>query len=174
MPVGFIKSQLEIMELILYILARVVCPVDMGQLTELSLCDEGVDYFRFAEALGKLEETGHVTRDGEQKLVITDKGRNNGKTTEEELPYSVRVRCDRNIDVFNRRMLRERQVRTEIETRLDGSGYTVRLILDDDVSNVMTLEMVAPDRTQADLLCSRYMAMPERLYNVILAELLGE
>ena len=56
--------------------------------------------------------------------------------------------------------------------RSDGSGYTARLILDDEAGNVMTLEMMAPDRTQAELLCSKYQAQPERLYNSILSQLL--
>ena len=172
MPIGFIKSPLEIMELILYIMARVDGAIDMGQLTDLTLCDEGVDYFGFAEALGKLEETGHVCRDEDGRLLITAKGRSNGQTTEEELPYSVRVKCDRNVAALNKRLQRARQVRTEVAPRSDGSGYTARLILDDGAGNVMTLEMMAPDRTQAELLCSKYQAQPERLYNSILSQLL--
>lgn len=174
MSIGFIKTPLEIMELILYILARIDGPVSMSDLTDLALCDEGVDYFQYADALSKLEATGHVQRDREELLSITPKGRSNGQTTEEELPYSVRVRCDRNVAALNRRLQRARQVRTAVLPRPDGSGYTARLILDDETGNVMTLEMMAPDRTQAELLCGRYQAQPERLYNTILSQLLEQ
>lgn len=174
MSIGFIKTPLEIMELLLYILARVDGAVDMGQLTDLALCDEGVDYFQFSDALGKLEQTGHVQTDSNGLISITPKGRSNGKTTEEELPYSVRVRCDKNVADLNRRLQRARQVRTKIERRTDGSGYTARLILDDEGGNVMTLEMLAPDRTQAELLCRRFQAQPEQLYNTILTQLLEQ
>jgi hypothetical protein len=133
-----------------------------------------VDYFQFSDALGKLESTGHVTRDEGGGIRITEKGRSNGKTTEEELPYSVRVRCDRSIAALNLKLQRARQVRTAIAPRPDGSGYTARMILDDEAGNVMTLEMMAPDRTQAELLCGKYQAQPERLYNTILSQLLSD
>ncbi|MCD8385137.1 MAG: DUF4364 family protein [Clostridiales bacterium] len=174
MSIGFIKSPLEIMELILYILARIDGPVGMGELTDLALCDEGVDYFQFADALGKLKETGHVTADEDGLISITPKGRSNGETTEEELPYSVRVKCDRNVAALNRRLQRARQVRTQVSPRTDGSGYTARMVLDDERGNVMTLEMMAPDRTQAELLCRSYSAQPERLYNRLLSQLLEQ
>lgn len=174
MSIGFIKEPLEIMELILYILARVDGPITMGELTDLALCDEGVDYFQFADALGRLKTTGHVQTDGEDKLLITEKGRTNGKTTEEELPYSVRVRCDRNVAAMNKKLQRARQIRTEVSPRPDGSGYTAKLILDDEQGNVMTLEMLAPDAAQAEILCANYKAKPEEFYNAILMKLLGE
>ncbi|MCC8182542.1 MAG: DUF4364 family protein [Clostridiales bacterium] len=174
MSVGFIKSPLEIMELILYILARVDGPIGLGDLTDLALCDEGVDYFQFADALGKLEETGHVSTDKDGLISITPKGRTNGETTQEELPYSVRVKCDRNVNALNRRLQRARQVRTQASARADGSGYTARMVLDDERGNVMTLEMIAPDRAQAELLCRNYSAHPERLYNRLLSQLLEQ
>ena len=174
MGVGFIKSPLDIMELILYILARVDGPIDLGQLTDLALCDEGVDYFQFSEALDRLESTGHVLRQEDGNLVITEKGRYNGSLTEGELPYSVRVRCDRNIAEVNRLLQRRRLVRTNLSPRSDGSGYTAEMILDDESGNVMRLEMLAPDRTQAELLCQHFSSRPERLYNLLLASLLEE
>lgn len=172
MAVGFIKSPLEIMELILFILARVDGPIDLGQLTDLALCDEGVDYFQFTDALSRLESTGHLLRQENGDMLITEKGRTNGKTTESELPYSVRVRCERNIAALNRQLQRARLVRTSTVPREDGSGYTAVMILDDESGNVMRLEMLAPDRTQAELLCRQYTQSPERLYNLILSQLL--
>ena len=43
MSIGFIKTPLEIMELLLYIMARTDGGVTMAQLTDLALCDQGVD-----------------------------------------------------------------------------------------------------------------------------------
>jgi hypothetical protein len=174
MAVGFIKTPLEIMELILYLLARVDGAISLSQLTDLALCDEGVDYFQFSDALDKLESTGHISREADGGILITEKGRANGKTTETELPYSVRVRCDRNVAALNRQLQRSRQVRTSTAPRPDGSGYTAKMILDDESGNVMTLDMLAPDRTQAEYLCTQFRQHPERLYNVILSQLLQE
>ncbi len=172
MSIGFIKTPLEVMELVLYILARLDVPVSMADLTDLALCDEGVDYFQFAEALGKLKETGHVQTSADGLISITPKGRSNGKTTEEELPYSVRVRCDRSTDALNRQLLRAQQVRAEALPRPDGSGCTARMVLDDDRGNMMTLELLAPDRPLAEQICRRFRERPEEIYHVLLNQLL--
>lgn len=174
MAAGFIQSPLEVMELILYILARVDGAIDREQLTELALCDDTIDYFQFADAVDRLRTTGHLSVDERGGIRITQKGQVNGKTTESELPYSVRVRCDRNVAAMNRRLQRQRLVRTDLSPRPDGSGYTAEMILDDESGNVMRLEMLAPDRMQAELLCQRFQAHPERIYNVLLSQLLGE
>ena len=171
MSIGFIKTPLEVMELLLYILARLDVPVSMPDLTDIALCDEGVNYFEFAEALSKLEETGHVQTNAEGLISITPKGRSNGKATEEELPYSIRVRCDRNADALNRRLLRARQVRASVTPRADGSGYSARLILDDDQSNLMTLELLTPDRATGEQICRRFQESPEAIYNLLLSHL---
>ena len=65
-------------------------------------------------------------------------------------------------------------MRSQVLERPDGSGFTARMILDDEGGNVMTLEMLAPDRAQAELLCRRFQDQPERIYNQILSQLLEE
>lgn len=171
---GFIRSPLDIKLLILYILARSKLPLDMAQLTDLVLCDEGVDYFQFADALGSLKTTGHVKEDGNYCLSITPKGRANGAICEDELPYSVRLRCDRSVAELNRQMERQNQVRTSITSRENGDGVTVTMILDDDSGNVMTLNMLAPDSKQGAMLAEGFRSNAEGIYNVVLTALLNE
>ena len=47
---GFIHDKLDIKFLILYFMARVAAPIDFPTLTELTVCDDGIGYFEFAEA----------------------------------------------------------------------------------------------------------------------------
>lgn len=171
---GFIRGPLDIKLLILYILARAKLPLDMAELTDLTLCDEGVDYFQFTEALGSLKTTGHVKEDGDGRLSITPKGRANGAICEDELPYSVRLRCDRSIAELNQQMERQNQVRTSITPRESGDGVTVSMVLDDDSGNIMTLDMLAPDSKQGTLLAENFQANAEKIYNVVLTALLNE
>ena len=72
---GFIHGKLDIKLLILYLMARVAAPIDFATLTDLSLCDDGVDYFLFAEAVPELVDSAHLSREGEL-YSITEKGRN--------------------------------------------------------------------------------------------------
>ena len=49
MSVGFIRDKLEIKFLILYIAARVAEPLPLEGMQELTMCDDGIDYFAFSE-----------------------------------------------------------------------------------------------------------------------------
>ena len=169
---GFIHDKLDIKFLVLYLMARVASPVDFPTLADLTFCDDGVEYFDFAESVAELVETGHLTlEDG--KYSITDKGRRNGKICESSLAYSVRRKCDQNLARVNGVLRRDAQVRTELLPREDG-GVTLRLILDDDKGNIMTLDMLTVSTDQADHLAEKFRAEPEKLYHGILQVLLEE
>ena len=58
---GFIHDKLDIKFLILYLMARAAAPIDFPTLTDLTMCDDGVDYFEFTEAVAELVETDHLT-----------------------------------------------------------------------------------------------------------------
>ncbi len=167
---GFIHDKLDIKFLILYLMDRVAGPVDFAALAELTFCDDGVEYFDFAESVAELVDTGHLAIQDE-RYVITDKGRRNGKICESSLAYSVRRRCDRNLAKLNAVLRRNAQVRSEILPREDGS-VTLRLILDDDKGNLMTLDLLTVSEEQAGQLADRFRAQPEKLYENILQTLL--
>ena len=169
---GFIHDKLDIKFLVLYLMARVAYPVDLPTLTDLAFCDDGVEYFDFAEALAELVATDHLTLLGD-KYAITDKDRRNGKICESSLAFSVRQKCDRNLARVNGVLRRDAQVRTEFLPREDG-GITLRLILDDDKGNIMTLDMLTVSPDQAGRLAERFRATPEDLYHSILQALLSE
>ena len=167
---GFIHDKLDIKFLILYLMDRVAGPVDFAALAELTFCDNGVAYFDFAESVAELVDTGHLALEDGQ-YVITDKGRRNGKICESSLAYSVRRKCDRNLAKLNAVLRRNAQVRSEILPREDGS-VTLRLILDDDKGNLMTLDLLTVSEEQAGQLADRFRAQPEKLYENILQTLL--
>lgn len=169
---GFIHDKLDIKFLILYLMARVAGPVDFATLADLAFCDDGVTYFDFAESVAELVSTGHLTLEGDQ-YAITDKGRRNGAACESSLAFSVRRKCDRNLARVNAVLRRNAQVRTEILPRED-QGVTLRLILDDDKGNLMTLDLLAADQDQAGQLADQFRLRPERLYERILQTLLDE
>ena len=164
---GFIRNKLDIKFLILYIMARVASPIDFPTLTDLTMCDEGVDYFDFAESVAELVDTGHLTLEN----AITDKGRQNGAACESSLAYSVRHKCNVNLARVNGVLRRNAQVRTTVIPRKDGS-LTARMSLDDEGGNIMTIELLCVNQDQADRLAQGFQAKPERIYNEVLGALL--
>lgn len=170
---GFIHGELEQKILILYILSRLSEPVPFDSLLDLSLCDDGIDYFDFTERLSELLDTGHVASPEKRRYVITDKGRRTAEICETELAQSVRTRCRRNAERCNRALRRLEQVRATVEPRLNGT-FTARLILDDDMGNLMDLQVMAPDKKLADALVTRFRRNPERTYHRLMNLLLQD
>lgn len=168
---GFIHDNLEIRILILYLAVRLSEPVPFETLLDLALCDDGVGYFDFTECLADLVRTEHLTLSPEGLYAVTEKGERNGRICESSLPYTVRLKCDRNVDRCNRALRRERQVRARWTKRQDGI-YTLNLCLDDDRGNVMDLKMAVPREDLAQLLAQKFKAAPERVYTDFLHVLL--
>ena len=169
---GFIQSELDLKLLVLYIMSRVAGPVTFLQLLELALCDEGVDYFDFAECLSDLVRTEHLTLSADGLYAITDKGLRNSRICESSLPYSVRLRCDKNLAACNRHLRRKSQVKASTEKRPNGT-YTVRLELSDDMGSVMDLRLAIPREDMAAMLTERFQKSPERLYGEIMRALMS-
>ena len=154
---GFIHDKLEIKFLILYITARVIEPIPFDTVWDLAMCDEGVDYFDFAECLSDLVRTEHLTLSADGLYAITDKGLRNSRICESGHLYCVR---------------RKSQVKASTEKRPNGT-YTVRLELSDDMGSVMDLRLAIPREDMAAMLTERFQKSPERLYGEIMRALMS-
>lgn len=170
---GFIHDKLEIKVLALYLLSRVEEPVEFSALTELALCDPGVDYFRFAEAAAELADSGHLRVEADGRYAITEKGRRNCADSESTLSPVVRRRCDGRLAQLNARLRRERQVRARVEREGEGA-YVLHLALDDDSGSLMALSLFTATAEEAEGMAERFRAHPERVYRAVTAALLEE
>lgn len=172
MSVGFIRDKLEIKFLILYIVSRVSEPIPLVELQELTMCDDGIDYFDFAECLNDLVNTEHL-RIEEDLYHITTKGLRNSEICESSLPYSVRIRADKNLAEYHKLLLRRNQVQSRIMERENGT-YTVKLSLRDDLDSVMDLELMVATEEMAKSLAERFKKNPEKIFSGVLSALYGE
>ena len=168
---GFIQNELDLKLLVLYIMSRTAAPVTFNQLLDVALCDAGVDYFSLTEVVGHLVETGHLEQTG-QVYAITEKGRRNSEICESSLPYSVRLRCDKNLAACNRKLRRKSQVKAAVTQRPNGT-YTTALTLEDDMGSVMELKLAIPREDMAKMLADRFRKSPERLYSEIIQVLMS-
>ncbi len=169
---GFIHGKLDIKLLILYILARVSAPIDFATLTDLCMCDEGVDYFLYAEAVPELLDSGHITQDQEH-YAITDKGRRVCADGESSLSPVIRQRCDQRLAPLNAALKRQAQVRGHVEA-LPDETYRVHLNLDDDHGSLFSLSLLASTREDGEQIVRRFVDYPDRIYNGILGVLLTD
>lgn len=170
---GFVQDELEIKFLILYIAARVIEPVPFDTVWDLTLCDDAIDYFEFSECLRDLVDTGHLTLSEDGLYAITEKGLRNSKICESSLAYSVRLRCDKNVEAWNRKLRRKNQVRASYEQRSNGT-FTVTLSLADDVGQLLDLQLMTPREDMAKAVTARFQKSPEKLYSSLLTLLLQQ
>lgn len=166
--VGFIQDKLEIKFLILYVASRLIEPVPFEAMQELTMCDEGIDFFDFSECLSNLVESQHLTLSDDGLYAVTEKGLHNGAICESSLPYSVRLRADKNITIFNQKLKRRAQIKTDIVPRRNGT-YTVTLAFnDDDDLPILKMELMVPKEVMAHDLAARFQKNPEQLYTGVL------
>ena len=74
---------------------------------------------------------------------------------------------------FNRQIRRSSFVKTQILPRENGD-YSVIMALDDEMGNLMTLELLAPNQRQAVRLGKLFEKKAEAVYNLTMAELLDD
>jgi hypothetical protein len=170
---GFIRDKLQIKFLILYIAARVSQPLPLEKMQDLTMCDDGIDYFSFSECMSDLVKTDHLHLTEEGLYAITPKGLRNSEICESSLPYSVRMRTDRNVAACNKELLRQAQVRARVGRR-DNGTYTVTLSLRDDFDELMHLEVMVATEPMANDLAERFRKNPEQLYTEILSTLYSQ
>ena len=170
---GFIHDMMDVKVLILFVMARVNYPVNIQQIYELSYQDDCLSYFDVCTAVPEMVTSGHLQKVEDERYEITEKGRQDGAITEDSVAFTVRQRAENAVARFNRQLRRNSFVKTHVIPRESGECSVV-MSLDDEQSNLMTIELVAPNQRQAVRLCKRFETKAEIIYNLTMTELLDE
>ena len=170
---GFIHDMLDVKILILFVMSRVSYPVTTGEIYELCYQDDCLSYFDVCTAVPELVKSRHLQEVGEEKYEITEKGRQDGELTADSIAFTVKQRAENAVAKYNRQIRRSSFVKTQIIPR-DSGDYSVIMSLDDEMGNLMTLELMAPDQRQAVRLGRLFEKKAEMVYNLTMAELLDE
>ena len=170
---GFIHDMLDVKVLILFVAARANYPMTVQEIYETCYVDDCLSYFDVCTAIPEMVTSGHLKEVEEQKYVITDKGREDGALTEDSIAFTVKQRAENAVARFNRQIRRSSFVKTQILPRESGD-FSVIMALDDELGNLMTLELVAPNQRQAVRLGKLFEKKAEAVYNLTMAELLDD
>ena len=170
---GFIHDMLDVKVLILFVMARVSYPVNTQQIYELCYQDDCLSYFDVCTAIPEMVKSGHLKALEDECFEITDKGRADGSLTEDSIAFTVKQRAENAVARFNRQIRRSSFVKTQILPRENGD-YSVIMALDDEMGNLMTLELLAPNQRQAIRLQRLMEKKAEEIYNLAMAEILDD
>jgi len=170
---GFIHDMMDVKVLILFVMARVSYPVTSQQIYELCYQDDCLSYFDVCTAIPEMVKSGHLKEVDGECYAITEKGKADGSLTEDSIAFTVKQRADNAVVRFNRQIRRSSFVKTQTIPR-DSGDYSVVMALDDEMGNLMTLELMAPNQRQAVRLGQLFEKKAETVYNLIMAELLDD
>ena len=170
---GFIHDMLDVKVLILFVMARVNYPVTSNEVYELCYQDDCLSYFDVCTAIPEMVKSGHLKELEDQKYEITEKGRADGSLTEDSIAFTVKQRAENAVARFNRQIRRSSFVKTQIVPRETGD-FSVIMALDDEMGNLMTLELAAPNQRQAVRLGKLFEKKAESIYNLTMTQLLEE
>ena len=170
---GFIHDMLDVKVLVLFVMSKVNYPVTAQEAYELCYQDDCLSYFDVCTAIPEMVASGHLTALEGDRYEITEKGRETCGLTEDSIAFTVRQRAENAVARFNRQIRRSSYVKTQIIDRENGECAVI-MSLDDDMGNLMTLELQAPDARQATRLSRLFENKAENVYNLIMTELLDE
>ena len=170
---GFIHDMMDVKVLILFVAARSSYPMTAQEVYELCYQDECLSYFDVCTAIPEMLASGHLEQVDEERYQITEKGRADGAITEDSIAYTVKQRAENAVARFNRQLRRSSFVKSQVIPRDDGD-YSVIMALDDEMGNLMTLELLAPNQRQAVRLGKLFEKKAELIYNLPMTELLDE
>ena len=170
---GFIHDMMDVKVLILYVAARANYPMNSQEIYEVCYQDDCLSYFDVCTAIPEMVKSGHLQEVEEGLYTITDKGRHDGELTADSIAFTVKQRAENAVNRYNRQIKRSSFVKTQLIPQ-DSGDVSVMMMLDDEMSNLMTLELVAPDNRQAVRLSRLFEKKAEIVYNLIMTELLDD
>lgn len=89
------------------------------------------------------------------------------------MAYPVMQRARAAVERYNRDVRRSSFVKTEIRQRECGD-FTVQMSLNDEVSDLLRLELMAPTQKQAHRLAGAFSRNAETIYRLVMDQLLSE
>ncbi|MBQ6719907.1 MAG: DUF4364 family protein [Oscillospiraceae bacterium] len=170
---GFIHDMMDVKVLILFVMSKVSYPVTIQQIYELCYQDDCLSYFDVCTAVPEMVTSRHLQPLENDCYEITEKGRADGSLTQDSIAFTVRQRAENAVARFNRQIRRSSFVKTQILERESGD-FSVIMALDDEMGNLMTLELLAPNQRQAVRLGRLFEKKAEIIYNLTMAELLED
>ena len=170
---GFIHDMLDVKVLLLFVMARANYPITSQEAYELCYQDECLSYFDVCTAIPEMVKTGHLEEVEPERYQITQKGRETEELTGDSIAFTVKQKAENAVARFNRQIRRSSLVKTQVVPRDNGECQVV-MSLDDEMGNLMTLELSAPDQRQGYRLARLYEDKAELVYNLIMTALLDE
>ncbi len=170
---GFVRSELEIKTLTLYVLNYIDMPVSFDELMQMVFVDDAINYFNFADYLNGMVKTEHVALSGDSgidKYSITQKGIRDLNAIKSSVPGSVLRKAEKACDKCRNEITRKNLVSVEVVE--ENSSFRAVCSLSDESGEVFSFSVTAPSRESAKEFTVNFYKNAERIYNEFLRSIL--
>lgn len=171
---GFVRSELEIKTLTLYVLDYINQPVSFEELMKMAFVDDAMNYFNFADHLSSMVSTGHIelsSDTGIDKYSITAKGLRDLNAIKSSVPGSVLKKAEKACDDVREEISRKNLVRVKVIE--DGGAFRANCSLSDESGEIFSFSMSASSRASAKQITSGFYNNAEKIYNHFLLSVLN-
>ncbi len=167
---GFVRNELEIKTLTLHVLAYAKLSVTFDELMRCAFVDDAIDYFKFAEYLDGMVNSGHVeinSDTGVDRYSITQKGLRDIEHIRSSVPGYVLRKAEKATDQVRREVIRKSFVNVKVEEDSEDRFRAV-CSLTDDTGEIFSFSMTAPSRAEAKKFTVGFFGHAEKIYNEFL------
>ena len=169
---GGLRDREEIRLLVCDILKSVGAPMTTEQIN-FAIQEHGLaNYFEVSQAIDDLHSNGVIdtvkTDDGNEKLVLNERGEMVIDTLENHLPKSVREKA---VTSAMKQLLLERRAKEDVINveEAAGGGYNVTFTLSEKNDVLMKLTLYVADSHQLETVKQNFINDPAKLYSQIYA-----
>ena len=171
---GFVRSELEIKTLTLFVLDYINQPVSFEELMKMAFVDDAMNYFNFADHLQSMISTGHIelsSDTGIDKYSITPKGVRDLNAIRSSVPASVLKKAENACDDVREEIARQNLVKVKIVE--EGDSFRALCSISDESGEFFEFSMSAESKASARQITSGFYNNAEKLYNNFLASILN-
>ena len=171
-----LNNKTDIKIFILYLLSNVGYPLSYGQINDITVQDDFVGSFEFAECFSELLETGNVKEceeDSEKTYLITEQGKSVAAALQSDILGFIRTKSLKSALRYLSFQKRGSYVHTEVVQRPDGK-FDLKCQVAEPDNPTLEIQVAIDNRYQLNRMRHHFEENPETVYRSILALLSGE
>jgi len=155
---------------LLYMLHKINLPLTNGQITELILGHDLMNYFMLQQFISELKEVGFIQEsesDGHEIFIITDKGKSTLEFFINRIPTETKVRIDNIINDKKNEIIKSTQVKAHY-TKVSQHDFEVKLSVEEKDIQIIGLNLNVPNANQAKDICNNWKDNSVKIYGDII------
>ncbi|MBR5733316.1 MAG: DUF4364 family protein [Lachnospiraceae bacterium] len=160
---------------ILYLLNRVDHPISGNSLSNFLLQNDFTDYFNLQQIMGELIDDGYVTKEAARNKTlyrISESGEAAIRLLERELAPSMREEIEKYITDNGMELKEDLSVMAKYYQESINS-FIANMYIEEAGEKLLEMNISVPTEADAEHICSKWYNSSDKLYPIIMKELLG-